>query len=118
MKYWLLNAVCGVLVLFLLGIHMAVMHLDDVLALVIGTDPAPLDWSRVTLRGESRFFTITYVILLGSALFHGLYGLHTMLTELWSGPRAARLIPLGCWVAGVFLFLVGSIATVSFHLTG
>ena len=32
MKYWFLNALCGLVILVLLGGHMATMHLDDVLA--------------------------------------------------------------------------------------
>ena len=116
MKYWLINALCGVLVLFLLGIHMTTMHLSDLLALLAGTETEPLGWAQVMLRGESRLVTVTYVILLGTALFHGLYGLHTMLTEFWSGQRAAGLILVGCWSVGLVLFLVGTIATVLFHL--
>ena len=116
MKYWLINALCGVVVLFLLGSHMAGMHLDDRLALVIGSSTEPLVWAQVNDRGQSPLFTISYVVLLGTALFHGLYGLHTILTEHWSGWREARLILYGCWSAGVILFLTGTIATVSFHL--
>lgn len=116
MKYWLVNALCGVVVLFLLGGHMAGMHLDDLLALVFGSSTEPLEWAEVNDRGQSPFFTVSYVFLLGTALFHGLYGLHTILTERWSGRRAARLILYGCWSAGVILFLTGTIATVSFHL--
>lgn len=116
MKYWLINALCGVVVLFLLGGHMASIHLDDLLALVIGTSNEPLDWAQVNDRSQSRWFTVSYVLLLGTALFHGLYGLHTILIERWSGRHAARLILYGCWSAGVILFLAGTIATVSFHL--
>ena len=118
MKYWLLNAVCGLVVLILLGIHMTTMHLDDLLALLWGTDGNPLSWNQVSRRGESRLMTAGYVALLGTALFHGLYGLHTLLTEFWSGQRAERLIRVGCWTAGIALFLIGSFSTVTFHLFG
>lgn len=116
MKYWLINALCGVVVLFLLGIHMAGMHLDDLLAPVIDSSTEPLAWAQVNDRGQSLLITVSYVVLLGTALFHGLYGLHTILTERWSGRRAARIVLYGCWSAGVILFLTGTIATVSFYL--
>ena len=116
MRYWLLNALCGLLLLFLLGIHMTTLHLDDLLSLISGADPEPLSWARVTRRGQSLLVSVTYVIFLGSALFHGLYGLHTMLTEFLAGRRAARLVLVGCWSIGLLLFIVGTVTTVSFHL--
>lgn len=116
MKYWFINALCGILLLFLLGLHMATMHLDDVLALLIGSDTEPLGWTQVSGRGRSNAVAMSYIVLLGAALFHGLYGLHTLLTEFWSSRRAARLILIGCWSAGLILFVTGTIATVLFRL--
>ena len=117
-KFWLINIVCGVVILAFLGMHMAIMHLDDLLALLQPALSEPLTWPQVSGRGESGFFTLTYVLLLGTALFHGLYGVRTMLTEFWSGERAARVILLGCWATGSVLFGVGTVATVVFHVTG
>lgn len=116
MKYWFVNAVCGVLVLILLGMHMSTVYLDDLFSAIFGRDLDPLGWDEVSSRGASGFITATYVVFLGTALFHGLYGLHTVLTEFWTGRRAARLALVGCWAAGILLFLVGTIATVSFYL--
>lgn len=116
MKYWFINALCGVLVLFLLGMHMATMYLDDLMASVFGRDMDALSWAKVSDRGQSGLLTATYVIFLGTALFHGFYGLHTVLTEFWAGPRADRSILVGCWVVGLILFLTGTIATVSFYV--
>ncbi len=118
MKYWLLNATCGLLILVLLGAHMAMMHLDMTLGLLWGSNADPLSWNQVALRGESRTMTIGYVVLLGAALFHGLYGLHTVLTEFLAGQRAARLIRMGCWATGILLFLVGTASTLIFHQFG
>lgn len=118
MKYWLLNAVCGLLVLVLLGGHMATMHLDDIMALVTGGSTEPLSYGEVTKRGYSLPMAAAYVLLLGTALFHGLYGVHTMLTERWSGARAAARIRLGCWLLGLVLFVVGAGGSVIFYLQG
>ena len=114
-KYWLINAACAVVVLLLLGMHMAGIHLDDVMALIFGSNTEPLSWAQVNARGTSTFMTVSYILLLGTALFHGFYGLHTILTEFWPGPRASRVVLFGCWAAGIVLFLTGSIATVAFH---
>lgn len=116
MRYWLINAICGLIVLILLGMHMTSMHLNDLLALVIGGDAEPLSWSQVSLRGQSQLYTMTYIVLLGTALFHGLYGLHTVLTEVWSGRRAEKLILFVCWAAGLLLFGFGAVAAVAFYV--
>ena len=116
MKYWLLNALCGLAVLVLLGGHMATMHLDDVMALVTGGNTEPLAFAEVSRRGRSAGMAAAYVLLLATALFHGLYGVHTILTERWSGARAAARIRLGCWALGVTLFVVGAGGTLLFYL--
>lgn len=118
MRYWILNALCGLIVLVLLGAHMATMHLDDVMALVTGGSTEPLAYDQVTRRGHSLPMAAGYVLLLASALFHGLYGVHTMLTERWSGARAGVRIRWGCWGLGLLLFFVGAGGTVLFYLQG
>ena len=112
--YWLLNIVCAVVILVLLGLHMGIMHLDGVLAAVFGAPEKPLSWNNMLERGGSSFFTVTYVVLLATALFHGFYGLRTMLLEYWSGLRAERVITAACWFAGIALFAIGTYVTVSF----
>lgn len=118
MKYWLINALCGLIVLVLLGGHMATMHLDDVMALVTGGNTNPLDYEQVTQRGYSLPLALSYIVLLAAALFHGLYGVNTMFTERWTSARAALRIRLACWIVGLGLFVVGAGGTVVFYLQG
>ncbi len=115
MRYWFLNAICGLLVLVLLTMHMFTMHLDDVLALFFSINTEPLGWDAVSARGASALYTGAYVVLLGTALFHGFYGLRTVLTEVWTSDRAGRLIRGACWALGVGLFVVGLAAAVAYH---
>ncbi|MBT8135539.1 MAG: hypothetical protein KJO54_00865 [Gammaproteobacteria bacterium] len=112
--YWLLNIVCAVVILLLLGAHMGVMHLDAILAAVFGITPEPLAWKNMVARGHSNAYTFTYIVLLATALYHGFYGLRTMLLEFFSGERSERAITATCVVAGVVLFAVGSYVTVMF----
>lgn len=114
-RYWAANAVAGVVILVILGVHMALIHLDGWLALLNPAWADALAWPRVVARGESVWFTATYVVLVGSCLFHGLYGLFNMLTEVWTSPRAAALIAAGCWLGGLLLFGVGAVGTLVFH---
>ncbi len=43
-------------------------------------------------RGKAVFFPVTYVLLLGAALFHGLYGLRNILLELNPAPGLKKAI--------------------------
>jgi succinate dehydrogenase / fumarate reductase membrane anchor subunit len=113
--YWAVNMVSALAILALLGFHMGLIHLDGLLGLVNPAWTEPLAWDRVVARGRSGWFTITYVLLVATALYHGLYGLHTVLTEVWNSPRAAARIAAGCWAAGILLFTVGTTALLVFH---
>lgn len=114
-RYWAVNVVSALAILIVLGVHMGLIHLDGLLGLINPAWVEPLAWDRVQARGASGWFTTTYVLLVGTALFHGLYGLHTILTEVWTSPRAAARIAAGCWVAGTVLFAVGAAGVLVFH---
>jgi len=119
-RYWAANIVAVLVILVVLGMHMGMFHLDGLLRLMNPAWVKPLAWNRVVERGESGWFTASYVLLVGMALFHGLYGLHTILTEVWDSPRASARIATSCWIAGIVLFAVGASAVLIFHfsLTG
>ncbi len=116
-KYWFINFLAGLVVLALLGLHMAIMHLDSLLAMLAPIPARPLEWANMLDRGKDTFFTVTYVLLLASALFHGLYGVRTMMTEYLPSKRAHQVIVTICWTVGVVLFSVGTYATVAFHMS-
>jgi succinate dehydrogenase / fumarate reductase membrane anchor subunit len=116
-KYWALNAVSALVLVVLLGIHMGLMHLPGLLGQINPAWSDPLAWAQVSERGRSAVTTGGYVLLLGVALFHGLYGVHTMLTEFFGGERAERRIAAGCWIAGIALFVIGAISSVVFHIS-
>lgn len=114
-KLWTWHIAAGVVILILLGLHMTVMHLDGVVRLA-GLNPAgghPVDWANVAARAKIAFFPVTYVILLGAALFHGLYGLRSILFEL--NPRRAlkTVVSIVLLVLGLGLFAYGAWAAVA-----
>ena len=81
-KLWFWHILTAVIILVLLGLHMGIMHLSAILnALGIGSGD-PTKSAEVFHRSQQLFFMITYILLLGAALFHGLYGLRSMLFEL------------------------------------
>ncbi|MGZ8438499.1 MAG: hypothetical protein ACXWXR_08155 [Candidatus Limnocylindrales bacterium] len=110
---WTWHIGAGVVILVLLGLHMAIMHLDSTLGIFGTADAKPVDWESVVLRMKSLFFTITYVLLLGAALYHGLYGLRNILLELNPGAALRRTINLGLSLVGLALFAFGTWAAVA-----
>jgi succinate dehydrogenase / fumarate reductase membrane anchor subunit len=115
---WTWHVLSGVVVLIFLGLHMGIMHLDAALGLIYS--PAgghPIDWANVVARAKSVFFTVTYVVLLGAALFHGLYGLRNIIFELGPPPGIKKAVSWLFLIAGVGLFVLGTWAAwASFQL--
>lgn len=106
---WTWHVFAGVVILVFLGLHMTIMHLN-------GTFPTfnnPFggeaeSWRNVAARMKSVFFAITYVVMLGAALFHGLYGLRNILLELNPGGGLRRSINVALSVLGLALFAFGA----------
>ena len=105
---WTFHVAAGVVILLALGLHMAVMHLDATLAVFATPGAHPVDWASVVARTRAIGFTVTYVVLLGAALFHGLYGLRNILRELGPRPSLARALDTGLSVFGLALFAFGA----------
>jgi succinate dehydrogenase hydrophobic anchor subunit len=114
-KLWTWHLAAGVVILFLLGLHMTVMHLNVTIPLK-GLNPAgghPIDWANVVARGKSAAFMLSYVILLGAALFHGLYGLRNILFELDPVRWLKRTISVVLLLGGIGLFVLGTWAAIA-----
>jgi succinate dehydrogenase / fumarate reductase membrane anchor subunit len=105
---WTWHIGAGVIILALLGLHMTIMHLDEIVRVFNAAPGEPIGWENVIARGKSVFFLVNYVVLLGAALFHGLYGLRNILFEL--NPAAGLRKALnGLFVAaGLALFVFGA----------
>jgi succinate dehydrogenase hydrophobic anchor subunit len=110
---WTWHIGAGVVILVLLGLHMAIMHLDATLGIAGVPGAKPVDWASVVERMKSLFFAATYVILLGAALYHGFYGLRNIVFELNPGRRLRRLINVGLSLVGLALFFFGTWAALA-----
>jgi len=112
-KLWTWHMLAGLVIFVLLGLHMTIMHLDTIVGIFNPEDGLPIDWGNVAARGKSLFFAVSYVILLGAALFHGLYGLRNVLLEL-NPPRGVQTAITTLLVAGgLALFVLGTWAAVA-----
>ncbi len=114
-KYWTWHMAAGVVILFVLGLHMLIMHMGGVTHLFApyGDDADALKNSL--FRDGQLFFTVTYILLLGVALYHGLYGLGTMLFELTLKPAVEGAITVVLVLVGLGLFALGTWAAVVAH---
>jgi succinate dehydrogenase hydrophobic anchor subunit len=110
---WTWHVGAGLVILVLLGLHMAIMHLDQTLGIFGTAGAEPVDWESVAARAGSAFFTVTYVLLLGAALYHGLYGLRNILLELNPGAGLRRAVTVGLAVLGLALFAFGTWAALA-----
>jgi succinate dehydrogenase / fumarate reductase membrane anchor subunit len=112
---WFLHTTAGLVIFVLLALHMAIMHLDDLL-LFLGTGYSnPLAFESVVERSRQLFYLVTYILLLGAALYHGLYGFRTILFELTLGEGTERSITVVFTVVGLGLFVFGTYAAVTVY---
>jgi len=111
---WNLHLLAGIVLIFLLGIHMITTHLDLIVGWFNPAGGAGIDWGNVTARGSHMSWMIFYIAFLGIALYHGLYGLRTILFELGVTRKLEKLITTVFVIAGICLFVIGSIATITF----
>jgi succinate dehydrogenase hydrophobic anchor subunit len=112
---WTWHVTAGGVILVFLAVHMGIMHLDEILGAGNPAGGHPIDWANVVARGRGLFFPVTYVVLLGAALFHGLYGLRNILHELGPGPSLKVALDRLLVAAGLALFVVGTWAAWAAH---
>ncbi len=115
-RFWALHMLSAMVILVFLGLHMALMHLSGILALIDPVLAKPVAWDHVLARARSDFFTVTYVLMLAAALYHGLYGLRTMLIELTENPAVRKAVTLFVLAGGLGLFSLGAYAIVAMYL--
>jgi len=114
-KYWTWHIVAGAVILFLLGLHMLVMHLYQLLG-TWGLNPvggAAVAWLNVLARSRMTAMVVIYILLLGAALYHGLYGLRTILFELGPGKALQMAVNVVFWIGGIGLFVLGTVAAIA-----
>jgi len=114
-KYWTWHMAAGVLILVLLGLHMLIMHLGGITNLFSPHAGESVSRENSIYRDGLIFFTVTYILLLAVALYHGLYGLRAILFELTLKPAVEKFISIVLVIVGFGLFALGSWAAVAAH---
>ncbi|HEY8498092.1 MAG TPA: hypothetical protein VIK90_02465 [Limnochordales bacterium] len=106
-KLWALHLFAGGALIVLLGVHMAVQHYPTLLGWLGWPQTDVRGFAAVAARGASSAWAVLYVLLLGFAVYHGMYGLRRVLHEVWYSPGAGRAIDLLVVVAGLVVFVYG-----------
>ena len=109
---WTWFIIAGIVIFILGGLHMMTVHMNAILGIF---NPAPgnaVAWDNVSWRSGNLFFTVTYILLLAAVLYHGFFGLRTILFELGPPPGRQRFITKSLWCAGIVLFIIGAYAAI------
>ena len=114
-KYWTWHMTAGVVILFLLGLHMLIMHVGGLTHLFAPYGGEAVSKANSLFRDGQLFFTVTYILLLGVALYHGLYGLRTILFELTLKPAVEKAVTFVLVIVGLGLFGLGTWAAIASH---
>lgn len=114
-RLWTWHVGAGLVILVFLALHMAIMHVDMVLGVFNQPGTEAIAWSNVLARARSAFFAVTYIVLLGAALFHGLYGFRNILFELNPGAGLKKALSALLAIVGLGLFGLGAWAAWASH---
>jgi succinate dehydrogenase hydrophobic anchor subunit len=114
-RSWTWHMAAAVVLLFVLGMHMLIMHMAGTghWFAPYGTEPSSMRNSL--FRDENPFFIFAYILLLGVALYHGLYGFRTIVFELTLKPATEKAITIALAVIGLGLFGLGTWAALVAH---
>ena len=114
-KLWTWHMAAGVVIALLLGQHMIIMHIGGITHLFVPFGGEAVSKANSLFRDGRMFFTVSYILLLGVALYHGLYGLRTILFELTLKPAVEKTISAVLLVLGLGLFGLGTWAAITVH---
>jgi succinate dehydrogenase hydrophobic anchor subunit len=111
--YWTWFIIAGIVLFCLAGLHMMIMHLNGLLGIFNPAGSVSVAWENVVFRNKSLFFTITYIIMLAAALYHGFYGFRTILFELELKKTTQCFVTVFFWIVGIGLFIFGAYAALA-----
>lgn len=115
-RYWTWHMAAGVAMLVLLGMHMVTMHLGGLTGLYVADRAeGAASLANSQARDASLFLTVVYILLLGLGLYHGLYGLRTVIFELTLKPSSEKALTVALVVVGLGLFGLGTWAMLAAH---
>ena len=102
-RFHVIHMVTGAVIAVLLGIHMVVLHLDDIIG--IGEQTS---WQAMIARSSQGIWAALYIAMLAFVLYHALYGLRGILLEVTTSPRSGRILTWVFIIIGIVIFSWGA----------
>lgn len=107
-KLWAFHLIAGFFLFLLLFSHLSLMHFSAGAAAPMSDPSNPLSWTSVLARSKDLIMTIIYTFFVGFGLYHGLFGLFGILTEINSLRPYRKAIGTLLVIFGVLFFLYGT----------
>lgn len=112
-KLWTFHILAGLLIIFLLGLHMVIMHLDDIAGVLNPMGGKAIDWANVFARAKMVSFVFIYTLLLGAGLYHGFYGLNKIIGETNVSDKLKSVLGYLILILGILLFIIGTYGNIA-----
>ena len=113
---WFYQRISGVLLIFLLAVHIWMGHFSGLRAVIDGRQEELVLYSIVQQRLTQGVFIFVDFSLLGLVLYHGLNGMRNIFLEWPPVANRTKAMTLGLWVLGVVTFAYGAWALLAFIL--
>jgi len=97
--------VAALIIFVLLGVHLIGMHLSSLFGV---SYEEVISFTAVKMRGHQSLYFLLYLILLAAALYHGFYGLRTLILELGLREKTEKIVSFTVIVAGFIFFAYGT----------
>lgn len=110
-SYWFWFLLAGIAIFICGGLHIIATHLG-VTSMFNPCGSDALAWGNVAYRSRSIPFMVSYIILLAAVLYHGFYGLKSILFELDLKRTTERTIVTSLRFIGIVLFVIGAFAVI------
>jgi len=110
-RWWLLSLGAAAFMIVLLTLHMGLMHLGGLMRFLGAELGDVRAFAAVMERGRQLGQVVFYLLFLAAALYHGLYGVRSVLLEV-TAPRALPLVTVLVALAGLVAFAYGAYVTV------
>ena len=111
---WFYQRISGVLLIFLLAVHIWMGHFSGLRAVIDGRQEELVLYSIVQQRLAQGLFIFVDFSLLALVLYHGLNGMRNIFLEWPPVANRAKAMTLGLWVLGAVTFAFGAWALLAF----
>jgi len=113
--WWFLFMIAGLILFVVLGVHVVGIHMS---ALFGVSYEQTLSFAHVSARSSQLIFLIFYLVFLIAALYHGTYGIRSILLEFkWSIGKEKAITWVLALISIIFL-AIGTWAAVASYIQG